>query len=292
MVRINGLGTEFSVTLNLKHDWVRTLLFDKLGLDVSSGGGGRGGHLTSREGASRAENCPGTSQSIQGHYHHSLPPGDRPNPGTEPGSPALQADSLSSEPLGKPGEGAAIGNRGIFRAGCSEERAVVVSLNGLRLFLWMAFCPWNITMVSSSQRDILSQRPLSRCWDGLIWGPCGRLAQSTCAGGEEWVRPQRAHAECLLHAGHCQGLGHNRGDAETWSLHWWVSFPKGKQPIWVGPSALTRVNSYCFLHAFLIMLGPLWCYQLFMSGSVLTLEYKKGYHVVLEVRPSFQEDKM
>ena len=32
-----------------------------------------------------------------------LPPlGDLPNPGIEPGSPALQADSLSSEPPGKP----------------------------------------------------------------------------------------------------------------------------------------------------------------------------------------------
>ena len=29
-------------------------------------------------------------------------PGDLPNPGTEPGSPALQADSLPSEPPGKP----------------------------------------------------------------------------------------------------------------------------------------------------------------------------------------------
>jgi len=30
------------------------------------------------------------------------PPGDLPNPGTEPRSPALQADSLPSEPPGKP----------------------------------------------------------------------------------------------------------------------------------------------------------------------------------------------
>ena len=30
------------------------------------------------------------------------PPGDLPNPGTEPGSPALQVDSLPSEPPGKP----------------------------------------------------------------------------------------------------------------------------------------------------------------------------------------------
>ena len=30
------------------------------------------------------------------------PPGDLPNPGIEPGSPALQADSLPSEAPGKP----------------------------------------------------------------------------------------------------------------------------------------------------------------------------------------------
>ena len=38
-------------------------------------------------------------------YWSGLPfpyPGDLPNPGTEPGSPALQADSLPTEPLGKP----------------------------------------------------------------------------------------------------------------------------------------------------------------------------------------------
>ena len=29
-------------------------------------------------------------------------PGDLPDPGIEPGSPALQADSLPSEPAGKP----------------------------------------------------------------------------------------------------------------------------------------------------------------------------------------------
>ena len=31
-----------------------------------------------------------------------LPPGDLPNPGMEPRSPAMQADSLLSEPPGKP----------------------------------------------------------------------------------------------------------------------------------------------------------------------------------------------
>ena len=34
-------------------------------------------------------------------------PGDLPDPGIEPGSPALQADSLSSEPPGKPKRGIA-----------------------------------------------------------------------------------------------------------------------------------------------------------------------------------------
>ena len=39
-------------------------------------------------------------------YWSGLPypsPGDLPNPGIEPGSPALQADALTSEPPGKPG---------------------------------------------------------------------------------------------------------------------------------------------------------------------------------------------
>ena len=38
-------------------------------------------------------------------YWSGLPfpsPGDRPNPGIEPRSPALQADALNSEPPGKP----------------------------------------------------------------------------------------------------------------------------------------------------------------------------------------------
>ena len=44
-------------------------------------------------------------------YWSGLPfpsPGDLPNPGTEPGSPALEADALTSEPPGKPD-----GNSGI-----------------------------------------------------------------------------------------------------------------------------------------------------------------------------------
>ena len=40
-------------------------------------------------------------------YRSGLPfpsPGDLPNPGIKPGSPALQADALTSEPPGKPSE--------------------------------------------------------------------------------------------------------------------------------------------------------------------------------------------
>ena len=39
---------------------------------------------------------------ITGVDNHSLLPGDLPNPGIKPRSPALQADSLLSEPLGAP----------------------------------------------------------------------------------------------------------------------------------------------------------------------------------------------
>ena len=51
---------------------------------------------------------PGVLQSMgfsRQEYWSGLPfpsPGDLPDPGIEPGSPALQADALTSEPPGKP----------------------------------------------------------------------------------------------------------------------------------------------------------------------------------------------
>ena len=42
-------------------------------------------------------NSPGKNTGVGNHS-----PGDLPNPGIEPGSPALQADSLPYEPPGKP----------------------------------------------------------------------------------------------------------------------------------------------------------------------------------------------
>ena len=52
-------------------------------------------------------NLPGSSVHgiLQEEYWSGLPflsPGDLPDPGIEPGSPALQADTLTSEPPGKP----------------------------------------------------------------------------------------------------------------------------------------------------------------------------------------------
>ena len=46
-------------------------------------------------------------------YWSGLPfpsPGDLPNPGIEPGSPALQVDALLSEPPGKPMDGVLFGH--------------------------------------------------------------------------------------------------------------------------------------------------------------------------------------
>ena len=40
--------------------------------------------------------------SRQEYWSGLPPPGDLPDPGIEPGSPALEADALASEPPGKP----------------------------------------------------------------------------------------------------------------------------------------------------------------------------------------------
>ena len=41
-------------------------------------------------------------------------PGDLPNPGTEPGSPTLQVDSLPAEPRGKP-KNTGVGSVSLFQ---------------------------------------------------------------------------------------------------------------------------------------------------------------------------------
>ena len=52
-----------------------------------------------------AYQTPPSMEFSRQEYWSGLPfpsPGDLPNPGIEPGSPALQADTLPSEPPGKP----------------------------------------------------------------------------------------------------------------------------------------------------------------------------------------------
>ena len=52
-----------------------------------------------------ADKAPLSVEFSRQEYWSGLPfssPGDLPNPGIEPGSPALQADALLSEPSGKP----------------------------------------------------------------------------------------------------------------------------------------------------------------------------------------------
>ena len=47
-------------------------------------------------------------------------PGDLPNPGIEPGSPALQADSLPAEPPGKP-KNTGVGSLSLLQPICSTQ---------------------------------------------------------------------------------------------------------------------------------------------------------------------------
>ena len=61
-------------------------------------------------------------------YWSGLPfpsPGDLPNPGIEPGSPALEADALTSEPPGKPYNGKRVIN---FSLSISRNRKFTISL--------------------------------------------------------------------------------------------------------------------------------------------------------------------
>ena len=62
-------------------------------------------HLTLETPWTVAHQAPLSMGFLRQEYWSGLPfppPGDLPQPGIEPGSPALQADSLSTEPPGKP----------------------------------------------------------------------------------------------------------------------------------------------------------------------------------------------
>ena len=82
-------------------------------------------------------NCslPGSSvhDILQARYWNGLPfpsPGDLPDPGIEPGSPALQADSLPSEPPGKPHRWVAFPNLSDYRLLFSTKTSVLLKAPG------------------------------------------------------------------------------------------------------------------------------------------------------------------
>ena len=82
-------------------------------------------------------------------------PGDLPDPGIESGSPALQADSLPSEPPGKPclGEtlpmGPASGGSELSEVGCVCS-SCAPHLHFFPALLLLSHCPWGPFFLSGS----------------------------------------------------------------------------------------------------------------------------------------------
>ena len=81
-------------------------------------------------------------------------PGDLPNPGVKPGSPTLQADTLPSEPPGKPGE-LEEGQFSLARRGREEN------LSGNRLHKEVAACVCTYVCLSSWGANITWLPPAS-----------------------------------------------------------------------------------------------------------------------------------
>ena len=78
-------------------------------------------------------NSPGQNTGVSKSFPS---PGDLPNPGIEPRSSALQADSLSAEPQGKP-------ERMLRCEECSYKRVL--------------------------RKKVKKRRAVTGCWIGLIW---------------------------------------------------------------------------------------------------------------------------
>ena len=100
-----------------------------------------------------------------------LPPGDLPNPGIEPRSPALQADSLPSEPPGKP-KNTRVGSlsllQGIFLA---QE-----------LHLGLLHCRWILYQLSYQGSPLCSQQHYSQ-----------QLKQPKCPSAGGWIQMREMH---------------------------------------------------------------------------------------------------
>ena len=83
-------------------------------------------------------------------------PGDLPNPGIEPRSPALQADSLPSEPTGKPTSGqenfpavikSPLGAQAILLSTQKSQSLLLFSTFEVTMYLWdvgVQRFPWKV----------------------------------------------------------------------------------------------------------------------------------------------------
>ena len=81
-------------------------------------------------------------------YWNGLPcplSGDLPNPGIEPGSPALQADSLPSEPAGKP-ENTGVGSLSLLQGIFPTQRSNPGALHCRRILYQLSYqgSPWHL----------------------------------------------------------------------------------------------------------------------------------------------------
>ena len=111
-----------------------------------------------------AYQAPQSMEFSRQEYWSGLPfpsPGDLPNPGIEPGSPALQADALPSEPPGKP-QALGIWKEGGERAARRAPRATA-------------------PMSTSTASLPAAARGPRRCWPVTLGGPA--LRWSTAAPG-------------------------------------------------------------------------------------------------------------
>ena len=121
-------------------------------------------------------------------YWSGLPfpsPGDLPDPGIEPRSPALQADALTSEPPGKP---------------FNREAGVISDIlewlfNTTGDILYILYPTWTVNQCPESIEQWAEQSEFSKYWNlclvtWLCLTPCGPMGWGTCqaslSGQEYW----------------------------------------------------------------------------------------------------------
>ena len=81
----------------------------------------------------------------------SPPPGDLPDPGIDPGSPSLQADSLPSQPPGKPPQCLSFSYFHILRA--IQKRFFVISI---RFTVRLTYMYFNVLLLATERKSIIN----------------------------------------------------------------------------------------------------------------------------------------